>query len=281
MFSGAVETGRLLSKSSRPQNVIYSGLLAALLAHVQRVSILKIAACYLLVVLLYAVAASINNISDMQTDRLNKRTDNPFIGTAIERHVFTVFICLCLVGIVALQLGLRQPQSAEVSVLYLILSYIYSDSFFNVKSRGLLGTALLCVCYSALPLLIGTSQGLTVRPGLAAELALFSACSLVPLILAKDYKDYIGDKLTHKMTPLVRFGVKRLMLITNCLLLITVSAYLLLALKYKTNIAIALVGVVLYLALTRKLHLSQGNVPRRYKTVLLFLLIAMPASIIY
>jgi 4-hydroxybenzoate polyprenyltransferase len=281
MFNGAVETGRLLSKSSRPQNVVYSGLLAVLLAHIQHASILRTAACYLLIVMLYAVAASINNISDIETDKLNKRTDNPLVETAIRRQVLVVFICVCLVGIVLLQLGLKQPQSTWISVAYLILSYAYSDSFFNIKSRGLLGTVLLCICYSTLPIVLGASQGSIIRPDLIMELALFSACSLAPLILAKDYKDYKGDKLTHKMTPLVQFGVKRLMLITNCLLLITAAAYLLLALKYKTNMAIVLIGVLLYLALTRKLHLGQGNVPRQYKAALLLLLIAMPASIIF
>ncbi|HEX4775050.1 MAG TPA: UbiA family prenyltransferase [Candidatus Saccharimonadales bacterium] len=281
MLSDAIKTGRSFSKGSRAQNIIYSGTLAMIAAYSQHGSTARGLACYLLIMLLYAVATNFNNISDLQTDILNKRNDNPFITSALKRYELTLFICVCLLCIVALQFSMRQPGTAIVTASYLVLSYIYSDSFFRLKSRGLLGTALLCICYGTLPLLFGFLQGALVQPHLMIELALFMPLSIAPLILAKDYKDYKGDRLTHKKTPLVLLGSKRLFLLASSLALVSVIAYAIFVVTHHVNLLIGFAIAASYFVLTRQLHTGKGHMTRLYKTALFLSLLAMPVSTLY
>ena len=113
------------------------------------------------------------------------------------------------------------------------------------------------------------------------ELALFVPLSIAPLILAKDYKDYSGDSLTHKKTPLVRLGTKRLFLLASGLSLVSVIMYVILVFAHHVNWLMGLAVAVSYFMLTRKIHSDKGRMPRLYKTALFLSLLAMPASVLY
>ena len=277
----AVKTGRSLAKGSRAQNIIYSGLLATIVAYEQHSTIARALLCYLLIMILYAVATNFNNISDLQTDRLNKRKDNPYINSStLKLKAFRPFIYLCLICVVLIQFGMEQPQTIIITLLYLALSYTYSDSFFKIKSKGLLGTILLCVCYGSLPLLLGLYQGVSIKSTLLVELAIFTGFSILPLVLAKDYKDYKGDVLTQKVTPLIQFGSKRLYKLSITISLLVVFSYFVIGIKYSSNELIIIFVSVVYLLLIRKLHKESGKISTTYRNALTLILILMPISIL-
>jgi len=182
---------------------------------------------------------------------------------------------------VALQFVLAQPFTVVATVGYLVLSYAYSDTFFDVKSRGLLGTLLLCFCYGSFPVILGLTQNPVLMPGVTVALVALVALSMAPLLLAKDYKDFRGDKATNKRTPLVQFGPRRLRLIVGGLSLAAGTAYGGLAFEYGVNGALVLASVIAYLVLIRKIHVSEGVMQKSYRAILMLVLLMMPVSVIW
>jgi len=278
MLTDAVSTGRLLSKNTRPQNVVYSGLLAASVAFIQHTSLVRCVACYILILCLYAVATSLNNRADLHTDTLNKRADNPLVSQLLKQRELTLFIFIMLCVVAALQLLLAQPYSSIISIAYIVLAYAYSDKRLTIQSRGLWGTILLGVCYSALPLLLGAYQRPSnVHTGLI-WISSWATLSTIPIVLAKDYKDYLGDKLTNKLTPLVRHGITKVRLIAYTTIALSSVAYLALATVYKVGLLMLVTcGLIclIYVLLTICLHLKLGNLQKAYKNTLLFALLVL------
>jgi len=276
MVADAIRTGRLLSKNTRPQNVVYPGLLAASVAYTQGAPLAQCVVCYLLILCIYAVAASVNNIADIRTDRLNRRTDNPLATRLLRPQELTPFILIALCGIIVLQVYLAQPYSIGIVVAYVVLLYMYSTTRYNLQSRGLWGSTALCICYSALPVLLGVYQKPTGIHGRLFPVVAWALLATLPIILAKDYKDYTGDKRTGKLTPLVRFGAVKLRKITYAVLALSSIAYLVLTWTHRAeHLWLAAVSVTAYALLTIVLHRKSGALPKLYKTALLFLLIAM------
>lgn len=280
LASDAVRTGRLLSKNTRPQNVIYPGLLAATIAYLRHASLKQCVACYVLLLCLYGVAASLNNVADIRTDTLNRRTDNPMVGGLLRRRDLSWFVLLALIAAVVLQEYLSQPYSGVIAVVYVALSFAYSDKRLNLQARGIWGTGVLCLCYSTLPFLLGMYQAPLHTYARVFWIAVWTAIATAPIILAKDYKDVAGDKETGKMTPLVRFGTARLTMLTYGILALAIIIYTTLSSNKGTALWVSAAGSVVYVLLTVLLHLRQGKMPKTYKSALMLALIVMVALLV-
>jgi len=280
MYSDARQTGRLLAKNSRPQNIVYSGLLAAGVAYLQHASLGAVLLCYLLVLLLYSFAVSINNVADVWTDTLNQRVDNPLVGNQLSQTALRSFVLVCGLAILGIQFLLAQPLTIMTTCTSLLLSYVYSSSALRVQSRGLWGTALLCTSYGAVPLFLGLAQGSEPITTDTVLVAVLVTLLLSPLLLAKDYKDLKGDKQTGKNTPLVRYGAARLQRIAQVLIVVSVIAYGSLAMQYDVNAYTILISTTLYIGLLLKIHHEFGRTVRVFKTALLAVLLIMPVSVL-
>ena len=259
MLDRARETGKLLSKNARPQNALYPGILAGTVSYAAGGDFITSIACYFLIVFLYALAASLNNLKDIDTDVVNGRIDNPLVGDHLKAKVVSLFGGVCLVTVVVLQPLMAQPKTALATGAYLLLMYVYSSTFFNVKSRGLWATLLLCLCYGALPLTVGAAQGSSLNSLLIIELAGLAFMAVAPLILAKDYKDLRGDRRTGKLTPLARYGETRLLYITYASALLSASFYVILAKMHGMELPWAILIAAAYGVMVFGLHRRKGS----------------------
>jgi 4-hydroxybenzoate polyprenyltransferase len=276
----AVGTGRLLSKNSRSQNVVFSGLLAAFAAYLQTGAVWNAVQCYGMVVLLYAVAMSLNNLADVRTDTLNKRHDNPLVGRTLSHRKLYTFTVACMVGIGLLQLGLRQPWTLLLTTVYLALSYVYSSRYFNVQSRGYWATTLLAICYGSLPLLLGVLQGDRVGIWFAIGLSVVPALLIWPLLLAKDYKDLVGDRVTGKRTPLVRYGEAKIRQVAGFAVLVALSVFVTFAHAANLSVLGIVLCSLLYAVGILQIHRSKNQLPRLVKLGALSVLLYMTLSLV-
>lgn len=203
--NNAVRTGQLFAQLSRPQNVLYSGILAAsvYIACGGR-SLATVALLYAMLFLLYAAAAAINNLYDVRADTLNKRSDNPLTTSTVTYRQLRTFSIMCFVlsAIAALALGL---WACAAWLAYILLLMAYSIPPIQLKARALFGTTALALCYSGLPIFLGLTQQQMIgwhEVQIAGIMVLLS----IPGLLAKDYKDESGDRQTGIRTPLVVYG---------------------------------------------------------------------------
>jgi len=280
MLTDAIRTGQLLSKNSRPQNGVFSGTLAAATAYIAGGAILRCILCYTLIVLLYAASVSLNNATDVHTDTINQRTDNPLVNNRLRRRTLTIFVIAVLCCLAVIQVFLAQPYSAVWTILYLGLAYAYSNARFRIQSRGLWATCLLCVCYSALPLTIGASQRSPGPSWACLIVTPWVILATAPTILAKDYKDYAGDKQTGKRTPLVRYGASSMRILAYVSLTISCIGYFALLISHGSLSWQRSLYALAYIPLTMSLHNTKRPVPRVYKTLLLLSLIVMCVSLL-
>jgi len=205
----AIATAEQLVHLSRPQNILYPGLLAALSCYLAGDSGVRTAVyCYLFIAVLYTIAVVYNNHIDRRTDRMNRRQDNPLAHGKLSTNTVWLFLIANILLLGFLQTGLEQPASFIIGLAYLCLAFAYSNRIINIQSRGWWAPLLLAACYGSLPLLLGLSQldeleatNLVVLGLLAMQILL-----IFPVVLAKDYKDLSGDRATNKRTPLVRYG---------------------------------------------------------------------------
>lgn len=256
--------GALFAKASRPQNAVYSGLLAVVSYYASggRFFSLVSLSLFVLFILLYALAALYNNLQDITTDRLNKRPDNPFVKTRVPTWQligFTIGISLCVaVCLSALQL----PGSLILTFIALGVIVTYSAPGIHLKSRGVLGILALGIFYSFLPILIGFTQSKTFSSDLLFTCGVVYLASLSGL-LAKDYKDEAGDRQSGVYTVLVRHGKATVQKIALIFLLAGIIAQIFIIALY--DIPIWTVGVlVAYGGLIYTHHKNNGKLPHGY-----------------
>lgn len=217
-----------LVRLTRPQNILYSGVLS-IVSYATLVSDWTVQTCVLLygmLFCLYGLATSMNNYADRTVDRLNNRSDNPLLAHIISPRTIALFVAALTCVLVLCNALLFQPASAALSVIYLLLAYMYSVRPIRLKARGLFGTTCLAICYSVLPILFGAlqhaSESIERIIFCCATIAVFSTAGL----LAKDYKDEVGDKQTGTQTPLVKYSTQKLLAITYGALAIASAAIL-------------------------------------------------------
>jgi 4-hydroxybenzoate polyprenyltransferase len=268
--NNAPKIAQQLARLSRPQNVVYSGLLALEIAWLKG-SILYGVLCYLLLLCLYAIAVTYNNIRDVQVDRRNNRYDNPLVRAKLSIKTGYAWIGLNTVAVATIQPLLHQPTTILLSSTYVVLSFCYSNRRINLQSRGFTGMILLAVCYGCIPVLLA---------GSAATLwwvALLQIPLLLPLLLAKDYKDVIGDRAEHKRTPLVRYGVRPVQL--TAYVLSSLAASVCLAIVFRGHSLVIGIFILpllcVYVFCTCWLHYRQGKVSKYFLRLPQLCLLAM------
>ncbi len=250
--------GQFLAKLSRPQNSLYPGLLAAV-TYVALTTSVKIYIClalYSMIFCIYAAAATYNNMQDVESDRINKREDNPLVTYEIPMTTIRLFLLFLLCTIVLLLYTLSQPLSTIVVALYVVLSGTYSGFALRLKAHGMWGIFTLSLCYSALPIIIGAGQteivDLSITMYVVSSICMLSIAGL----LAKDYKDRQGDQKTHTKTPIIRYGVTNTRLIAGIFYLVACLGILL-----KTQSFIIILSALLYGLVILYIHWQKGKAP--------------------
>lgn len=266
---------RFFAKLSRPQNVVYSGLLSALIAFYASGSFASALFCYMFFLCIYAAAAGYNNLQDYQTDRINKRADNPLLADRPSRGVMITFFAVTVGAATLLQMGLAQPASMILAVLYVLLATGYSHPKVHMQSRGWWAGILLSICYGSLPVLLGFAQGMSVLAIKPLFLAILQIPLLFPILLAKDYKDKKGDTLTGKRTPLVRYGKRVISQAAMGTALLAAAMYVAAATHLGINLLFALPALITYLIFCYKLHRKKGQINPHARKLANVLLIAM------
>jgi 4-hydroxybenzoate polyprenyltransferase len=264
-----------LSKLGRPQNTLYAGLLAAGAAWLSGASGPEALACFLLIWTTYALAAGYNNLRDVHTDRLNKRTDNPLVHTTLPKPMITGFLLGHGALALLLQIWLAQPASVAIFSALFMLSVAYSHPVIRLQARGWLATLSLSLCYGVLPLLLGLSQGEPPATTLIAALAILQALLVFPLLAAKDYKDLKGDQATHKKTPLVRYGVGAVRGVSGVAAVAAAGLYANLLLSYNAPVDGTIILVTAYLVYVGYLHAVKGRISRWQNKTFSLLLLGM------
>jgi 4-hydroxybenzoate polyprenyltransferase len=279
-FENAEKSGKFFSKLSRPQNVIYPGLLSSFTAYYLRISIVHVVYCYLIILFLYAIAASFNNITDVKTDKLNSRKDNPLTSQKISKRALQAFILACALVLLVLQMTSKQPLTIYICAIYLLLIFCYSDPFIKLKSRGFLSIICLSICYGSLPFLLGVAQARHQDFAKIADFTILQLLLLFPVLLAKDYKDLIGDKLTYRRTPLVIYGPKIILWIATASLVVAGTFYILLARHYGLNLLLSIVFICVYFIIIFQLHRKLGIINQLLRDTLTVIMLIMSVALI-
>lgn len=277
----AARLGGNLVKLGRPQNILYSGLLAFGAAMVSGASWQKGLLCLALVWALYGLAAAYNNVQDIETDKRNRRTDNPLTTRRIPGRALNGFFIVHGLAAAGLQLVLVQPTGVMISVLYVLLSYLYSAPPLRLQTRGWLATATLALCYGGLPLLLGVSQGTHFYGTGLILLLVFQMVLLCPLLLAKDYKDMKGDAATGKRTPLVRYGIATVRRVAYSTALVATIIFTVVTWRNHIDSTLVLAAAGVYLLFAYHLHASKGLVNWRLSKLYTVCLLTMSLTLLH
>jgi 4-hydroxybenzoate polyprenyltransferase len=205
---------------TRPGNTRLPMLVTVVLGIHAHLSVVCIVALAVAIAAAYAIAAILNDLRDVETDRANGRM-GPLVTGEVTEHAAKQIMLVAVGVLVFAQLFLRQPGGLAVFVLAVVLSFAYSSKTLRVQTRGLTGTASLGVCYGVLPLLLVASQQVRLTLSLLGILA--AVIATTASVLYKDFRDEEGDRANGKITPVVQFGRHRTQLLGVGLQVIAVA----------------------------------------------------------
>lgn len=163
----------------------------------------------------YVAATCLNDIADVDVDRINHPGDSgrPLVtGEATRRDLLRVYaIAMVLTIGFAIPLG---PAGVVLGGLSLLIGWTYSLGPVRLSYRTYAAPLVLSVAYVLVPYLLGVVAA-GERP---AESDIGLCVALYLLFLArinlKDFRDREGDKLHGKPTLLLRFGKDRTCLVS-------------------------------------------------------------------
>ncbi|HUB93380.1 MAG TPA: UbiA family prenyltransferase [Verrucomicrobiae bacterium] len=272
VLSSAPSLASNLARLGRPQNIVYSGLLAIEATSLYHQWVIGIE-YYVLLFCLYNVAAGYNNIRDLDIDLHNNADRNPLITGALSMRVVYSWLALNILAIIGLQFYLPQSSSLLYSVMYIFLLYAYSSRQLNVQAKGFLATIVLATCYGAIPLMLAGTPHLHNIGWLAGLQILL----LSPYLLAKDYKDLSGDKRGNKQTPLVRYGARAIQRVAAITYLAGCVGILYVLVGTHRHLTVVTVTCLLLAAgaCVTEVHRKQGLVPQYFIRLTQGLLLAL------
>jgi len=161
----------------------------------------------------------------------------------------------------------------------MLLLYLYSGRP-NFKSQSWLGVIILAVCYGGLPIILGYAQS---DPSTYTKILIGSALNslvLLPILLAKDYKDVKGDRATGIRTPLVTHGPKTIRVVALTISLLA-SLCLWQVIGGIAHLLIYTPLAALYVVYTYYLHARKGNIQPIYAKAGTIILLLMSLSIVW
>lgn len=222
---------RGLARSLRPRTNLLSWVIfSTIVVSHSGFTVVPLFAGLIWFICVYGVVVIYNDLSDIEVDKLNNRTDIPLVtGEVKQADLVRLMVSLSVVAVIAG--SLLGSGAYLLMMMYLCLGWLYSGSA-NLKSKGVFAPIVLGLCYGVTPWLLGAS---VLGLGVTTEFAWIVVSSFIftaGFVLLKDFKDLKGDRKTGKNTLLVLYGetaVRRIMLVTTSL------AYVLLALVWFLN----------------------------------------------
>ena len=235
-----VSVAKNLAQSLRSHMIILSWIIFSCVVIVSRgIDARTIILGLIFFIAMYGIVVLQNDLSDSETDKLNKRYDIPYSQGHLSQKQLTYTILLLSI-IVSFTGFILSYHILPWAGLYILLGYLYSGPA-NVKSRGAAAALLLGFCYGAMPWLIGASiTGQLYEPGLLT-MSLISFIFSSGIIVIKDFKDIAGDKATNKNTLLVMKGATYT---RRYYLLMTSAAYVAIVIycQLNNNLLLAICG---------------------------------------
>jgi 4-hydroxybenzoate polyprenyltransferase len=223
----ASTVARDLAISLRPRVIILSWIIYSCVVIASNgLEIGTICLGLILFIAMYGIVALQNDLSDIKTDKINRRRDIPYsTGKLTDTQLMRMMLVLS--GVATLTGFILSYHVLPWVGLYLVLGFLYSGPL-DVKSRGVYAALLLGFCYGAMPWLIGASVTSQLDELALLSMAFTSFVFSSGIIVIKDFKDLLGDKATHKNTLLVRKGApytRRYYLLTTSLAYCLLLAY--------------------------------------------------------
>lgn len=166
-----------------------------------------------------------NDLSDMEIDVKNQRKDVPFANGEVSRKNLRDLLAGLLAVGCAIGIFLGTSTLLWLSA-YFFFGWLYSGPL-NFKSRGVLASITLGVCYGVMPWLLGYSIMNQAPTPWAYIVMIASFVFTVGVISLKDFKDVEGDTFFGKRTLLVVYGPK---VVHRIIVILTSAGYLLIAL---------------------------------------------------
>lgn len=166
-----------------------------------------------LVLVWYAQAVAVNDLSDLAEDEVNLRhrpeaADRPLLNSAADRRrlvAVAVGLAVVALGLAALLAG----WLVAVTAVMLLLNLAYSVPPVRVSSRGALSQLVLPIGYVGFPAAAvwaaGGVDGPPPTTGALGVLGLYLV--MTGRLFLKDVRDVVGDTRVGKRTFLVRHGL--------------------------------------------------------------------------
>ncbi len=209
-----------------------------------------------ILVLTYGFIVVYNDITDVASDRMNRRSLPLATGALTERDALTLLFCL-LASISTLLIFWSSVPAALCVAGVSAVGFAYSAPGVRLSDRGFVGTAFLASAYVATPLVLAAAltDGSLFR---SAGVAVVGLPFAVATSLYKDFGDEKGDESIGKATPLVRYGHQVVVEVAICLQIIGLAASTLLAILVEQYLGwwlpFGLAGLGLSLALRTRIR---------------------------
>lgn len=188
-----------------------------------RVAVLPTAAAILALLCWYAHAVAVNDLTDLDTDRINlahspQAGERPLLnGTVTRSQLVAVSIVL-----VAAQVGLTaavSPWLLPALVPMLALNYGYSARPVRLAGRGGIAQAVLPLGYVIVPAAYGWALAGFPVPGVPALVVIAGLYAMFAgRLMLKDLRDVRGDLAVGKRTFVLRHGLRATLATSGVLL---------------------------------------------------------------
>ena len=185
----------------------------------------------------YVVATSLNDVFDLEVDRVNHAGSRarPLVsGEATARHLLLLAAIAALVSLVAA--AVVGPAAGALAFSSLLLNVAYSVPPLRLCARSLAAPVLLALAYVALPYGLGLASIAAAPDTVDARVIASFAVLFLARMLLKDFRDLRGDTAFGKRTFLVVHGKQATLafaltciVVGNALLLTVIPAVPLLA----------------------------------------------------
>ncbi|TDO89717.1 UbiA family prenyltransferase [Enemella evansiae] len=225
-LSGVRTAADLLRQLIRPSTAVLilaqGGFLLSLFAPT-RVAVLPMAAAILALLCWYAHAVAVNDLTDLDTDRINfadhpQADQRPLVnGTTTRRQLIAVTIVLAA-GLTALT-ALVSPWLLLALPPMLALNHGYSVRPVRLTGRGGIAQAVLPVGYVLVPATYAWALAGFPRPSVAALVTIAGLYAMFAgRLMLKDLRDVRGDETVGKRTFVLRHGLRTTLLVSAALL---------------------------------------------------------------
>ena len=157
----------------------------------------------------YVVATSLNDVFDLEVDRINHPTarDRPLVtGAASTRQLLLMAAALALAAL--LVSSVSGWLGTAVIVTSLCLNVAYSVPPVRLCARPVPAPLVLGIAYAGLPYALGLSASGATPGWRDARLAACFVLLMAGRMLLKDFRDLRGDRAFGKRTFLLAYGKK-------------------------------------------------------------------------